>query len=225
MNRVDRLMNILLTLQAKKFVTADVLAEKYDLSTRTIYRDIRALNEMGVPIYFETNKGYTLMQGYFLPPLSFTPEEANSLILLRTLASKFADTSILRQTDTALEKIKAVLKFHDWKKTEKIASKMEVYTGAETRSENNFLAEIQKAVVDKTVLNIQYIDNNNQRTERSIEAIGLIFYTNQWHVLAWCCLREGYRDFKVNQIQQLQTTSKAFSRDHDYTVQDYIKIF
>jgi len=126
MNRVDRLMNILLTLQSKKFVPIKTFSEKYKLTERTIYRDLKALNKIGVPIYFESNKGYGLMEGYFLPPLTFTIEEANSLLLLQTLADKFTDKSILQKSNSALEKIKAVLKNNDWKKYEEI-SKMIFY--------------------------------------------------------------------------------------------------
>ena len=142
MNRVDRLMNILLTLQSKKFVTTKAFSEKYKLSERTIYRDIKALNEIGVPIYFEPNKGYGLMEGYFLPPLTFTIEEANALLLLQTLADKFTDKSILQKSNSALEKIKAVLKYNDWKKHEEISSKLEVYISNDTNNKNDFLSKI-----------------------------------------------------------------------------------
>lgn len=152
MNRVDRLMNILLTLQSKKFVTTKTFSEKYKLSERTIYRDIKALNEIGVPIYFEPNKGYGLMEGYFLPPLTFTIEEANSLLLLQTLADKFTDKSILQKSNSALEKIKAILKYSDWKKYEEISSKLEVYISNDTNNKNDFLSKIQNAILEKSIL-------------------------------------------------------------------------
>ena len=225
MNRVDRLMNILLTLQSKKFVTTKAFSEKYELSERTIYRDIKALDEIGVPIYFEPNKGYGLMEGYFLPPLTFTIEEANSLLLLQSLANKFTDKSILQKSNSALEKIKAVLKYNDWKKYEEISSKLEVYTSNDTNNKNNFLSKIQNAILEKSILKISYTDNNKNKTLREIEPLGLIFYTNQWHLLAWCTSREGYRDFKVKSINQLSTSSKHFTKEHSFTIQDYMKIF
>lgn len=225
MNRVDRLMNILLTLQSKKFVTTKTFSEKYKLSERTIYRDIKALNEIGVPIYFEPNKGYGLMEGYFLPPLTFTIEEANSLLLLQTLADKFTDKSILQKSNSALEKIKAVLKYNDWKKYEEIASKLEVYIPNDTNNQNDFLSKIQNAILEKSILKISYTDNNDNKTLREIEPLGLIFYTNQWHLLAWCTSKEDYRDFKVKSISQLSISSKHFTKVHSYTIQDYMEIF
>ena len=225
MNRIDRLMNILLTLQSKKFVATKTLSDKYELSERTIYRDIKALNEIGVPIYFEPNKGYGLMQGYFLPPLTFTIEEANSLLLLQTLANKFADTSIVQKSNSALEKIKAVLKHQDWEKHEKISSKVEVYIPPNSDTKNSYLSKIQNAIIDKNILNIGYTDAQKNQTRREIEPIGLIFYTNQWHLLAWCWLRTDYRDFKVSKINQLSTTNDHFKKEHTYTIQEYMKIF
>ena len=94
MNRVDRLMGILTFLQSHKFVMAEKLSEKFDISVRTVYRDMKALMEIGVPISFENNKGYFVVQGYFLPPISFTSREANALIVMAALAHRFGDKSI-----------------------------------------------------------------------------------------------------------------------------------
>ncbi len=225
MNRVDRLMNILLTLQSKKFVTTKTFSEQYQLSERTIYRDLKALQEIGVPIYFETNKGYGLLEGYFLPPLTFTIEEANALLLLQTLADKFTDESIREKSHAALEKIKAVLKYNDWKKYDEISSKLEVYIPNDINNNNDFLSKIQKAILEKCILKISYTDNNYNKTQREIEPLGLIFYTNQWHLLAWCTSREGYRDFKVTSINQLSISPQPFTKEHAYTIQEYMKIF
>ena len=224
MNRIDRLMSILLTIQSKKFVPTKFLAEKYELSERTIYRDIKALNEIGVPVYFEPQKGYGLLEGYFLPPLTFTVEEANSLLLLKNLAEKFTDQSITKITNTALDKIKAGLKYNDQKKFEEISSKQETYIPDHVNT-SDYLSKIQNAIIDKQILKITYTDNRNQQSQREIEPIGLIFYTEQWHLLAWCWLRKDYRDFKTNKINDLQTTIKLFKKQHTYSIQEYMKIF
>ncbi|CAL2087916.1 YafY family protein [Tenacibaculum sp. 190524A02b] len=225
MNRVDRLMSILLTLQSKKFVPAKTLASKYKLSERTIYRDLKALNEIGVPIYLEPNKGYSLMHGYFLPPLSFTIEEANSLVLLQSLASKFADQSVYKKSESALEKIKALLKNEDWKKNKDISSKIEVYIPENNENHTDHLLKIQTGISTKNILSITYTDNQDNETQREVEPIGLIFYTNQWHLIAWCCLRKAYRDFKVSKINHLILTSEEYTKEHSFTIQDYMKIF
>lgn len=225
MNRVDRLLGIILTLQSRKFVQAETLARKYELSVRTIYRDIKALNEIGVPVYFEPQKGYGILDEHFLPPLLFTVEEANSLLMLQALATKFADKSIISNSGTALEKIKSVLKNHDWQKFENLSSKTAVYIPDGTDNNKDYLTRIQSAIVDKHILSIDYTDNNDNKTHRKIEPVGLIFYSEQWHLIAWCQLRAAYRDFKVNRIDQLFATSEAFTKEHSYTIQEYMKIF
>lgn len=225
MNRIDRLMSILWTLQYKKVVTAEALSKKYELSIRTVYRDIKALNEIGIPVTFEPNKGYSIMQGYFLPPLLFSVEEANALLLLQSLAKKFTDSSISKNADSAVEKIKLVLKNTDFEKTESFSNKVAVYTPENETKQNNYLADIQKAIVNKTLLKISYIDTKNNKTAREIEPIGIIFYTNQWHLIAWCWLRKSYRDFKINKLTNLKLTLTSFKKEHSYSIQDYMSIF
>lgn len=110
MNRIDRLFGVLTLLQAKKYVTADGIAEKFEISIRTVYRDIRALVEQGIPVSFEPAKGYFLVRGFFLPPVSFSAEEANALLLMETMVYGFADKSVGHHYSAALNKIKAVLR-------------------------------------------------------------------------------------------------------------------
>lgn len=223
MNRVDRLMNIILHIQSKKYVTSEFLASKFKLSLRTIYRDLKALNEMGVPIYHEKDKGYTFVKGYFLPPLHFTTEEANSLILLISLANKFTDKDITYSATSALNKIQAVLKYSDWKKTDILSSKVEVYSP--NKNDDNTLFKIQKSIINKEIIHISYIDVKGNTSERNIEPIGIIFYTEQWHVIAWCWLRKDYRDFKIEKITSIKPTHRFFEKEHTYTIQDYMKTF
>src|SRR5689334_4227563 len=94
MNRVDRLLGILTLLQSKKYVPAEKIADKFRISIRTVYRDIRAMCEQGIPVSFEQQRGYFLVQGYFLPPVAFTSEEANALLLMESLVYGFTDRSI-----------------------------------------------------------------------------------------------------------------------------------
>src|SRR5690242_17295856 len=110
MNRIDRLFGILTLLQSKKYVTAEKIAEKFDMSVRTVYRDIKALCEQGIPISFEQHKGYFIVQGYFLPPVSFTSEEASALLLMESLVSVFSDKSVQKHYSEALNKVKNVMR-------------------------------------------------------------------------------------------------------------------
>src|SRR4051812_12069594 len=105
MNRIDRLMGILTVLQSRRFVTAEELARHFEISIRTVYRDIKALGEIGVPVGYENHRGYFIAQGYFLPPVSFTTEEARALLLMDTIAHRFVDQSAQRHYEGALNKI------------------------------------------------------------------------------------------------------------------------
>ncbi|MEQ8424316.1 MAG: HTH domain-containing protein, partial [Cyclobacteriaceae bacterium] len=126
MNRVDRLVGILTVLQSRKYVMADKIADKFGISIRTVYRDIKALDEIGIPVSFENNKGYFIAQGYFLPPVSFSTEEANALVLIASLAERFADGATIKYTSNALEKIRAVLRSADRERSERLTRSIKV---------------------------------------------------------------------------------------------------
>src|ERR1044071_5148751 len=106
MNRIDRLFGILTLLQSKKYVTAEQIACRFEMSIRTVYRDIKALGESGIPVSFEPTKGYYIVQGYFLPPVSFSTEEANALMFMEAIAYGFSDKSIQTHYSNALTKVK-----------------------------------------------------------------------------------------------------------------------
>ena len=118
MNRMDRLMGMLNLLQSKRFVTAGYLARKFNISVRTVYRDIKSLLEINVPVSYEINKGYFVARSYFLPPVSFTSEEANALIRMEAIAARFADQSVRQYYGSALIKLKGVLQNSRMEKTE-----------------------------------------------------------------------------------------------------------
>ena len=221
MNRIDRLFGILTTLQSKKFATADFIANKYQISVRTVYRDIKALTELGIPVSFEPSKGYFVVQGYFLPPLSLTSEEANALVLMASLSEKFADKSIAKYSQSALTKLKNILRYSDKVKAETLSSNISIWLPAAQKSETDYLSRIQQAITERRILQIDYTNNHQQFSKREIEPIGLAFYTHQWHVIAWCWKRNQYRDFKTKMISLLVETLNPFKRTQHLTVNEY----
>jgi len=225
LNRIDRLMGIMTVLQSRKYCTGEKLADKFGISIRTVYRDIKALSEIGIPVNFDVGKGYFIAQGYFLPPLSLTIEEANALILLNTLADKFTDNSIVKHSHNALTKLKAVLRYADKEKADELSSQINVYLAEDEKQQNPWLSVIQNAIIAKTVLQIEYSNNEGKHSKREIEPVGLIFYTNQWHLYAWCRDKKAYRDFKVKMITRLLDTEKPHSIKKHQDLEDYVKIF
>lgn len=222
MNRIDRLIAILTVLQSRKFVRAEFISEKYEISIRTVFRDLKALGEIGVPVGFENGKGYFIVQGYFLPPVSFSSEEANALVLVASLSEKFADKSIKKLTDSALDKMKAVLRSADKENSDFLHAQIMVYNPDSQMKVNAYLSEIQNALVHKQILNIKYINNQKKRSNREVEPIGLTFYSDQWHMVAWCWKRNEYRDFKTSQILFLENSFRSFRKESHLDINQYI---
>lgn len=218
-------MGMVTMLQSHSFVSAADLGVRFGISPRTVYRDVRALSEIGIPVSFAPNKGYYIMDGYFLPPVSFTPDQANALVLLASLADRFADESVTLQVAEAVEKVRAVLKLRDQEKLETLQGRIRVLQPSPDVLPSNtaYLADIQKSISGSILLAIDYTDLKGQRTRREIEPIGIIYYTNQWHLIAWCWLRAGYRDFIVRQINGLRLTGETFRKTDHISIDDHIE--
>ncbi len=224
MNRVDRLLGIITTLQTKKFVTAEKIAAKYNISVRTVYRDMKAIGEQGIPVSFEQHRGYFLVEGFFLPPVSFTSEEANALLLMQTVVERFADKSILTHYNAALDKVKAVMRPSQKEKLERLQQQMKFQSCYPGFSDFEYLSVIQTAISSKTKLLLDYKNNNNEISKREVEPIGLIFYAYNWHLAAWCHVRNDYRDFRVSRILKVKDTGTAFSKNDNIDINYYMKL-
>lgn len=223
MNRIDRLMGMLTVLQSSRHVTAEKLSSRFGISIRTVYRDIRALDEIGIPVAFENGKGYFIMEGYFLRPVSLTSEEANSLVFLASLAERFGDGSVAKHASSALEKIRTVLRSGEKDRATHLADRIKVLDPNPPSGVFTYLSEMQKAIAASLIVVIDYTDLKKRRTRREIEPIGMVYYTEQWHVIAWCWLRNGYRDFIIKQIDHLQITSKSFRKTDHVSLDDHIR--
>lgn len=223
MNRIDRLLGILIMLQSKKYVQAEAIAEKYNISIRTVFRDLKALGEQGVPISFEPHKGYAIMQGYFIPPVSFTTDEANALLLMEGLAKGFADKSIKEHYGTALNKVKAVLRHTQKEQVDALSNNIAVQVPPCFNTDFEYLSIIQNAVTAKTILQLHYTSKSEESTLRNIEPIGLIYYAMNWHLIGWCTLRQDYRDFRVSRISKLRNLDKPFTKTDHLALQAYMK--
>ncbi|MBX2924019.1 MAG: YafY family transcriptional regulator [Chitinophagaceae bacterium] len=224
MNRIDRLMGILTMLQSRKFVTAERISEKFSISVRTVYRDVKALTEIGVPVSFENGRGYFIVQGYFLPPVSFSNEEANALILMESIAGRFADQSIRQHYESALNKVKSVLRSSQKEKAEQLSAQIRAVNCKYAGSDFAYLSPIQNAIASQIILDIEYQNNRDEVSSRSVEPVGLIFYAFNWHMIAWCWWRNEYRDFRVSRILKLHYTHTPFRRQEHVDLNEYMKM-
>lgn len=210
MNRVDRLFSMLTVLQARKFVTAEQLAEQFNISVRTVYRDIRALDESGIPVSFEVGKGYYIVQGYFLAPIAFTSEEAQALLISEALVEGFADKGIRQHFGTALNKVKTVLKTRQKEAIHQLSTSTLLQIPKRISPDFDYIPTIQEAITTAQQLELHYINFKEEVSTRMIEPIGVVFYAFGWHVIGWCHLRNEYRDFKIERIQRLKLSGKPF---------------
>lgn len=223
MNRIDRLFGITTMLQSKKYVPAEKIADKFDISIRTVYRDVKALCEQGIPISFEQGRGYFIVQGYFLPPVSFSQEEANALLLMESIVSAFADRSIQTHYTTALNKVKAVLRGSEKDRLDQLNSCIKMHVPESFRGNFEYLATLQSALSVRHIVEMEYRNNSGITSLRQIEPIGLVFYAFAWHIIGWCHLRHEYRDFKVMRILRLSATGIPFKIEQHITLDGYIQ--
>src|SRR6187402_2254361 len=226
MNRIDRLHAILTHLQSKKRVTAQEMADRFNISLRTVYRDVKSLDESGVPVIGEAGTGYTIMEGYRLPPVMFTREEASALLLGGKFAERFTDGAVKKNFSAALFKIKAVLRSSDKEYVDNLTDHIEILSHRPPTSEmpDQYLSLLQQAIAQKRIVDLQYHSNGkDEKTTRSVEPFGLLYYSAAWHLIAWCRLRKGYRDFRLSRMLKVDLQETFFDATLHPSVQEYIK--
>nr|WP_298997151.1 YafY family protein [uncultured Allomuricauda sp.] len=222
--RLSRLTAILTQLQSSRIVTAKTLAEKHNVSVRTIYRDIRTLEKSGVPIVTEEGKGYSMMEGYQLPPVMFTEDEANALITAEQLVLKNKDASFVQYYSEAILKIKALLKGSQKDKASLLKDRIYFTDNFSRQTTSSYLMQIQSALTNFQVLNIDYLSLENKSTNRDIEPFALYSTQEKWLLIAYCRLRKAFRVFRIDHIQKVANTYQVFE-SHNMTLEEYYKSY
>lgn len=215
MNRIDRLQAILIHLQSKKVVTAQEIADRFEISIRTVYRDIRALEQAGVPIGAEAGVGYFFADTYHLPPVSLTTGEATALLFGVKFAEQMGGEINEREIESAFYKIKSVLRNSDKEHVDVLSSRIWVMNMIKLEKEKSeYLQILQKSLFEKKAVEIAYYANRTKsHSLRIIKPIGICYYGYFWHVIAFCTKRNDYRDFRVDRIQNAIITDSDFSAD------------
>ncbi|AHF16758.1 helix-turn-helix transcriptional regulator [Niabella soli] len=216
-NKFDRIVSILIQLQSKRIVKAQDLADRFDVSLRTIYRDIRSLQTAGVPISSEAGVGYELVEGYRLPPVMFTREEASSFVAAEKLMQKFIDKRLRDHFVAAITKMKAVLRMAEKDWISSIESQVLVRGGQHIFNEKvpEALSVLFDSLAQKVQLEISYKKLESDKAEkRQIEPVGVFHENNFWYLMAWCHLRSDYRQFRTDRIQAIRKLDSAFTKEH-----------
>lgn len=216
--RFDRIVAILIQLQSKKIVKAQELANRFEVSLRTIYRDIRTLEASGVPIYSEAGVGYALMDGYRLPPVMFTREEASSFIAAEKLMHKFTDTTLGNHYTSAMYKLKSLLRSDDKDWVSSIESSVLMQSSEKLFNDKspNTLAILFESIAEKTQVILSYeAIQSDGITVRNIEPVGVFHDNNNWYMVGYCHLRSDYRHFRADRVHGIEKTETPFSIEHD----------
>lgn len=225
MNRFNRVTSILIQLQTRKIVKAKDIAERFGISIRTVYRDIQTLAEAGVPIGSEAGIGYYLADGYRLPPVMFTGEEVTAFLTAEKFIEKFTDNSIDVNFKSGMMKIRAILKSTEKDMLENIEENIEVLKrGPQLRNtaSSNYMQILIESISERRSLNIRYHSfYSNEIKDRNIEPIGIFFSGGYWHTIAFCELRQDYRDFRLDRILNITKTENPFIKEHP-SIKDYL---
>jgi predicted DNA-binding transcriptional regulator YafY len=226
MNRIDRLVAMVMYLQGRRVVRAEEMAEHFEVTVRTVYRDIGALGEAGVPISGEAGVGYSLVKGYHLPPVMFTAEEAMALFIGGEMVKRFADASLAAPMESALLKIRSVLPRERQDDLDRLGRATAIIGAPRLPSgiDQRTLLPIQQAIVARRVLRMSYrARTSEEATVREVEPLGVMYHSGAWYLVAWCRLRGALRHFKLERLHRLEVLREQFPARASFSLHDHLK--
>lgn len=220
MNKFDRIISILVLLQSRRLTKAMTISERFGISLRTVYRDINTLKNAGIPIIADPGIGYSIMEGYRLPPIMFNEGETAALLTAEKFIGKLTDEDTQAYYSSAMMKIRAILRSSEQQSLEVLDDSIAVF---EHRNWENkaYLQDIFKSIAAKQILAIKYQKADATISNRKLEAIGCYRRFDNWYLAAFCQLQQAYRTFKVNRIANLELLEEHFDTKH-ISLQNYI---
>ena len=220
MSRADRLFRILDQLRRHRFLTAAQLAERLEVSVRTIYRDVLDLNASGVPILGEAGVGYHLSSGYQLPPLMFNTSEIEALVIGMRMVESWGDVELRNAARSVLDKANLVLSEAGRDQLDRTLL-FSLSFGKGQRA-TKYLGELRLAVNQQRRLRIEYADERGSTTQRTVRPLGLYFWGHTWTVASYCELRQAFRNFRSDRISELVILDTTFELVSPCTLEDYL---
>jgi predicted DNA-binding transcriptional regulator YafY len=222
MNRIDRLFAIALLLQSKRVVTGDEIAKHFEVSLRTVYRDVTALCEAGIPVVAEAGVGYSLVKGFFLPPIAFTEEEAQAIAIGASLAAKFGGTYAGKAAKSARLKIQSMLPADARERVSRLARQVAVLSNLPSPGAEH-LPMCSRAVAERRVLQLGYVAYRNGESDRNVEPLGAVLHEHFWYLIAWCRLRRDYRSFRLDRVRSARLLDEQFAARHDFDLETHLR--
>ena len=221
MRRADRLFDIIQILRRRKLVRAKDLAERLEVSERTIYRDIRDLMASGVPIDGEAGVGYLLRDGYDLPPLMFDKEEIEALVLGARIVETWADPKLAKAASQVLAKVETVLP----ERLQTLMNETALLAPPDHYAEPITIdpSALRLAIRARQKIAFDYQDEAGKATKRQVRPLALSFFGPVWLLVAWCELRRDFRCFRLDRIAGLALREETFAPEPGKTVEDFLK--
>jgi predicted DNA-binding transcriptional regulator YafY len=221
MRRADRLFQIVQLIRGRRLTTAAFLAQRLEISERTVYRDVADLQRQGVPLEGEAGVGYRLGAGFDLPPLMFTQDEAAALVASARLAQSWVDAAMARDIESALGKILSVLPPAARVSAESLALYAPAYVLDETTRAR--LQTLREAVQSRHKLRMDYRDVAGAPSQRTVRPLGCFYWGKVWTFSAWCELRDNFRGFRIDRIDQIEVLPERFRDEPGKTLADMLR--
>jgi predicted DNA-binding transcriptional regulator YafY len=221
MRRADRLFQLVQLIRGRRLTTAAFLAQRLEVSERTVYRDVADLQHQGVPIEGEAGVGYRLGAGFELPPLMFTQEEASALVAAARLAQSWVDPALARNIETGLGKILSVLPPAARVSAEALA----LYAPALGLDDamRNRLQTLREAVEARQKLRLSYRDVSGDASERTVRPLGCFYWGKVWTLSTWCELRSDFRGFRIDRMDAVKVLPERFRDEAGKTLADMLR--
>ncbi len=224
MTKTDRQLAYILLLQAGRRRTAQQLAEHFEVCKRTVYRDIQALSEAGVPIVSMPGKGYGILDTYYLSPVRLTTAEATGLYIGCQLAHRQTDASFRPDLQSAMLKVESVLPDEIQKQLGRLKSSIHLDSRNRPGAESRFLAPISRSIVEQQLLRLQYrAFSTDQLTNRDVEPLWLLYHSSHWHLIGYCRLRNDLRDFRIDRIRNLVVVNEHIPERPDLSLTQFLR--
>jgi predicted DNA-binding transcriptional regulator YafY len=225
MRRADRLFQLLQLIRGRRLSTADWLAQRLEVSTRTVYRDVADLQAQGVPIEGEAGVGYRVAADYSLPPLMFTPEQAQALVAAVRIARSRLDVALAAQADEALSKILSVLPASSRAAADSLALLVPQPQATDTLNPTvlGHLGALRQAIDQRRKVHVMYADAQGQPSARQLRPLACLHWDSAWTLSAWCELRQDFRQFRMDRISALTVSDERFRDEAGKTLADLFR--
>lgn len=220
MRRADRLFEIIQILRGRQLTRARDLAERLEVSERTIYRDIADLMATGVPIAGEAGLGYVMRGGFDLPPLMFNEQEVEALILGARIVESWTDAELARAAGNVISKVEAVLP--DRLKRHMVETALLAPSGHHVEPIPFELSDLRRALRHKLKVHFGYVDAGDRTTQRSVRPLAMAFFGPVWLLAAWCELRNDFRSFRLDRMNSFTVLDEKYPEEPGKTLRDLV---